>query len=88
MIHRDGKNPHWGIMPDIGVPVSPEVEAKLYAQWETIYAKDRKPESMVKAADSVPDEVLDRAVELLKARAVLGALSTGVEASTGTAAAP
>ncbi len=88
MIHRDGKNPHWGILPDIAVPVSPDVEAKLYAQWETIYAKDHKPHSMVKPEDMVPDEVLDRAVELLKARSVLGALSAGVEASTAPAASP
>jgi carboxyl-terminal processing protease len=76
MIHRDGKNKNWGIMPDIAVEVTPETEAKLYEQWEMIYAKDKKPQSAVKAEEMVRDEVLDRAVELLKARDVLGALKT------------
>ncbi|MBI2790013.1 MAG: S41 family peptidase [Elusimicrobia bacterium] len=73
-IHRDEKNKTGGIVPDIVVPVTPEAEAKLYAQWEMIYAKDKKPRSAVKAEDLVRDEALDRAVELLKARDVLGAL--------------
>lgn len=76
MIHRDGKNKNWGIMPDIEVDVTPENEAKLYEQWEMIYAKDKKPQSAVKPEEMVRDEVLDRAVELLKARDVLGALKT------------
>jgi carboxyl-terminal processing protease len=76
MIHRDGKNKNWGIMPDIAVDVTPETEAKLYEQWEMIYAKDKKPQSMVKPEEMVRDDVLDRAVELLKARDVLGALKT------------
>lgn len=73
-IHRDEKNKTGGITPDIVVPVTPEAEAKLYAQWEMIYAKDKKPRSVVKDAELVKDEALDRAVELLKARDVLGAL--------------
>lgn len=73
-IHRDEKNKTGGIVPDIVVPVTPENEAKLYAQWEMIYAKDKKPRSAVKTEDLVRDEALDRAVELLKARDVLGAL--------------
>lgn len=73
-IHRDEKNKTGGIVPDIVVPVTPEAEAKLYAQWEMIYAKDKKPRSAVKTEDLVRDEALDRAVELLKARDVLGAL--------------
>jgi carboxyl-terminal processing protease len=76
MIHRDGKNPNWGIVPDIVVAMSPEDEAKLYQQWEMIYAKDKKPISAVKPEDRVRDEQLDRAVELLRARDVLGALKT------------
>jgi carboxyl-terminal processing protease len=76
MIHRDGKNKNWGILPDIEVVVTPETEAKLYEQWEMIYAKDKKPQSAVKPEEMVRDEVLDRAVELLKARDVLGALKT------------
>lgn len=73
-IHRDDKNKTGGITPDIVVPVTPEAEAKLYAQWEMIYAKDKKPRSVVKDAELVKDEALERAVELLKARDVLGAL--------------
>jgi hypothetical protein len=47
-----------------------------------IYAKDKKPQSAVKPEEMVRDEVLDRAVELLKARDVLGALKTDVVVST------
>ncbi len=79
MIHRDGKNKNWGILPDIEVDVTPETESKLYQQWEMIYAKDKKPQSAVKPEEMVRDEVLDRAVELLKARDVLGALKTEPE---------
>ena len=86
MIHRDGKNKEWGIMPDIAVDVAPETEAKLYEQWEMIYVKDKKPESAVKPEEMVRDEILDRAVELLKARDVLGALKS--EAAAPPAPAP
>ncbi|MBI3565489.1 MAG: S41 family peptidase [Elusimicrobia bacterium] len=75
-IHRDEKNKTGGIPPDIAVSITPETEAKLYEQWEMIYAKDKKPQSAVKPEDMVRDEQLDRAVELLKARDVLGALKT------------
>jgi carboxyl-terminal processing protease len=75
-IHRDEKNKTGGIPPDIAVAITPETEAKLYEQWEMIYAKDKKPQSAVKPEDTVRDEQLDRAVELLKARDVLGALKT------------
>ena len=74
MIHRDRKNKDWGIVPDIVVDVAPETEAKLGEQWEMIYAKDKKPRSAVKAEEMVRDDALERAVELLKARDVLGAL--------------
>lgn len=73
-IHRDEKTKAGGITPDIVVEVAPETEAKLYAQWDLVYAKDRKPRSTVKPEDMVRDDVLERAVELLKAREVLGAL--------------
>ncbi|MDX6768876.1 MAG: S41 family peptidase [Elusimicrobiota bacterium] len=73
-IHRDEKTKTGGITPDIIVPVAQETEAKLYAQWDMIYAKDKKPRSAVKPEDMVRDETLDRAVELLKAREVLGSL--------------
>jgi carboxyl-terminal processing protease len=85
MIHRDAKNKSWGIQPDIAVDVTPETEAKLYEQWEMIYAKDKKPQSAVKAEEMVRDDALDRAAELLKARDVLGALKTDVSVSTQSA---
>ena len=65
-LHRDEKHKTGGISPDIAVEISPEAEGNLYAQWETIYAKDKKPRSAVKPEDAVRDEALDRAVELLK----------------------
>jgi carboxyl-terminal processing protease len=83
-IHRDEKKHTGGITPDIAVDVTPEIESKLYEQWDMIYAKDRKPRSFVKPEDMVRDEVLDRAVELLRARDVLGALKTDVGLSTST----
>lgn len=73
-IHRDEKNKTGGITPDIAVPIARDVESKLYTQWELVYGKDRKPQSAVKKEDMVRDETLDRAVELLKARDVLGNL--------------
>lgn len=73
-IHKDEKNKEGGIVPDIAVNISREVESKLYNQWEMIYGKDRKPKSIVKREDAVPDDALNRAVELLKAREVLGIL--------------
>ncbi len=87
-IHRDEKNKTGGIPPDIAVNITPETEAKLYEQWEMIYAKDRKPQSAVKPEDAVRDEQLDRAVELLKARDVLGALKTEGPATTTQALLP
>lgn len=75
-IQRDEKRKTGGISPDIAVEIAPETEGRLYAQWETIYAKDEKPRSAVKPADSVRDEALDRAAEILKAREVLGVLKT------------
>jgi carboxyl-terminal processing protease len=73
-IQRDEKKKTGGISPDIAVPVTRETEAKLYTQWELIYAKDKKPKSAVKKEDMVRDEVLEKAEELLKAREALGAL--------------
>ena len=85
-IHRDEKTKTGGITPDIAVDVTPETEARLYAQWETIYAKDKRPRSAVKPEEMVRDDALERAVELLKVRDVLGAAK--VERSTGTAERP
>lgn len=73
-IHRDEKRRAGGIAPDIAVPITREVEAKLYNQWDLVYAKDKKPKPSVRKEELVPDETLERAVELLKAREVLSAL--------------
>ncbi len=74
MIHRDEKAKTGGIKPDIPIAVSRETESRLYSQWEMIYAKDRKPRSIAKDSEQVRDEVLDRAVQLLRAREALGNL--------------
>ena len=73
MIHRDEEKKIGGITPDIVIPLSRETEAKLNAQWDLVYAKDRKPRSAVKPAEMIKDETLDRAVELLQARDPQGA---------------
>ncbi|HMU96018.1 MAG TPA: S41 family peptidase [Elusimicrobiota bacterium] len=69
-IHRDEKTKKGGITPDIVIAVPRETEAKLQSQSEEVYAKDKAPQSTVKSEERVKDEVLDRAVEILKAEAV------------------
>jgi carboxyl-terminal processing protease len=69
-IHRDEKTKKGGITPDIVIDVSKETEAKLYAQGDEIYAKDKAPQSAVKETDRVKDDVLERATQILKAEAV------------------
>ena len=76
MIHRDEKTKKGGIPPDIAIDVARETEAKLQTQSEELYAKDKKPESVVKE-EQVRDEVLDRAIELLKARALFEKIQKG-----------
>ena len=83
-IQRNEKTGTGGITPDIVVDVPPDVEAKLYAQWETVYGKDKRPRPAVKPEEMVRDEALERAVELLKVRDVLTAPK--VEKSTAPAA--
>ncbi len=75
-IQRDDKKETGGITPDIEVKVSVEAEKKLLQQGEEIYfpGKDDKDG---KKKDAARDEMLDRAVELLKAREVLGNLKPG-----------
>jgi len=74
-IHRDEKAKTGGITPDIVVPVTRETEAKLYSQWDMVYAQGKKPKSASKKEELVKDDTLDRAVELLKAKDVLSSLS-------------
>jgi carboxyl-terminal processing protease len=73
-IHRDEKARTGGITPDFPIKVPREIEAKLYNQWDLLYAQGKKPKPNVKKEELVRDEVLDHAVSLLKARDVLGAL--------------
>ncbi|MCS7151973.1 MAG: S41 family peptidase [Endomicrobia bacterium] len=56
-----------GILPDIVIEVSKEVEAKLYQQREEIYYPGKEPTSAVKKEEQVEDVVLNRAVEIMKA---------------------
>ena len=76
-IMHDANNEHGGIYPDIEVKVPLETEKKLIQQSDDIYypGKDGKEDKAAeKKKDLVQDEVLNRAVELLKARDVLGNL--------------
>jgi C-terminal processing protease CtpA/Prc len=89
-IHRDEKKGTGGITPDIEVKVTLEDEKKLIQQSEELFypGKEKKEEKSKKlgANDKISpekkkdavihDDVLDRAVELLKARDVLGNLKT------------
>ncbi len=74
-IQRDAKGENGGITPDIEVKVPVETEKKLLQQSEELYYPGKEEKAEKKAA--VRDEVLDRAVELLKAREVLGNLKPG-----------
>ncbi len=73
-IQRNEKMHTGGIIPDIVVKVPPDVEAKLYDQLDMVYAKDKTPHSLIKKKDRVPDEVLSRAEEILRAQDVLKSL--------------
>ncbi|MBI4425276.1 MAG: S41 family peptidase [Elusimicrobia bacterium] len=73
-IQRDEKKDTGGIVPDIMVAVTREVEVKLMAQADEVYAPGQKPKSVTKTEDQVKDEVLERAKEILKAREVLSTL--------------
>ncbi len=55
-IHRNEKTKTGGITPDMVVPVSREMEAKLYTEWDMIYAMGKKPKSVVKKEELVKDE--------------------------------
>lgn len=72
MIHRDEEKKTGGITPDIVVPLTREIEAKLNAQWDLVYAKGVKPRSAVKAEEMIKDETLDRAVDLLESKETPG----------------
>lgn len=69
-IHRDPETKIGGILPDIVINIPREIEAKLYAQTEEIFEPGKKPKSIVKEEKRVKDEVLERAIQMLKAREV------------------
>ncbi|MFH1724090.1 MAG: S41 family peptidase [Elusimicrobiota bacterium] len=76
MIQRNEKEKDsGGIAPDIHVPVPRETAVKLQSQGEEIYREGEEPESATKEEEKVKDQVLDRALELLRAREVLGNLN-------------
>ncbi len=70
-IHRNQKTGKGGIQPDIEVKVTREMEAKLQAQTEQIYAKDQEVKSAVEETERVRDEALDRAIEILRIRPII-----------------
>ena len=74
-IQRDEKTGAGGIAPDIEITVTPEVEAKLQAQSDMIFEQGKDGKSVVKEDEKVKDTALERAVELLRAREILGSLT-------------
>ncbi len=75
-IQHDAKSETGGILPDIEIKVPLETEKKLLLQSEELYFPGKEDKNG-KKKDLVKDEVVDRAVELLKAREVLGNLKPG-----------
>jgi len=75
LIQRDEEGKTGGISPDIEVSLPREVEIKLQQQLDEIFEPGKEPRSAVKKEEQVRDEVLERALELLKAREVLGRLA-------------
>lgn len=73
-IARNEETKTGGITPDIPIAVSQDTEAKLYNQWDLVYERGKKPHSSVRKEDLVPDDVLNQAVQLMRARDVLGSL--------------
>ncbi|MFA5139065.1 MAG: S41 family peptidase [Elusimicrobiota bacterium] len=74
-IQRDEKTGAGGIAPDIEITVTPEVEAKLQAQSEMIFEQGKDAKSIVKEEEKAKDLALERAIELLRAREILGSLN-------------
>ena len=64
------------VSPDIEIKIPPETEKKLIRQSDEIFYPGKAEKKDIKA-ETVSDEVLDRALELLKAREVLGNLKPG-----------
>ena len=75
-IHRDEKKETGGITPDMEVKVTVDAEKKLIRQAEEFYypGKETREGQEKKKEALARDEVLERGVEILKAREVLGNL--------------
>ncbi len=73
-IQRDEKANTGGIVPDLSVAVDHQTEMKLQAQSEEVFGQGQDPKSAVKESERVKDTVLERALEILRAREVLGNL--------------
>jgi carboxyl-terminal processing protease len=70
-IHRNPKTGKGGIQPDITITVSREMEMKLQAQTEFIYAKGAESKSAVKEEEKVKDAAIERALEIFKIRPII-----------------
>ncbi|HBE88917.1 MAG TPA: hypothetical protein DDW67_07235 [Elusimicrobia bacterium] len=73
-IHRDAKGENGGISPDIEIKVDRETETALIKQSEELFYPGKEGEKNGKAKPKARDEMLERGLELLKAREVLGNL--------------
>jgi len=71
MIMRDKETGQGGIGPDIVVKVPREMEIKIRRQQEKIFSKGKAPKSFVDEKDQVIDLALQRAIEFLRAQAIL-----------------
>ena len=67
-IQIDTETAKGGIEPDIKIEVSPEIEQKLQSQEEKVYPQGKEPPAAKE--EKVKDEVLERAIEILKAREI------------------
>ena len=73
-IQRDAKGENGGIVPDIEIKVDRETEIKLIKQAEELFYPGKEGEKSGKEKSKARDEMLERGLELLKAREVLGNL--------------
>ncbi|MBN1622549.1 MAG: S41 family peptidase [Endomicrobiales bacterium] len=69
-IHRNEETGEGGIIPDIIIDVPRDIEAKLYAQSEEIFTPGKGAKPAVKEEEIVKDEVLERALDMLKVREI------------------
>ncbi|MFN3966904.1 MAG: S41 family peptidase [Endomicrobiia bacterium] len=67
-IQVDTETAKGGIEPDIKIEIPPEIEQKLQTQEETVYPQGKEPEKTKE--EKVKDEVLERAIEILKANEI------------------